>query len=105
MSKPTTVVAPDSSWLAGWWSVGGFCEGDAGETFLDNGEWGKWGVEGTWETTENNLKVTQVTRVLDTVSGDPEPIIPVEIKQGPMSNISDDAFTWMGDKMVRCPEG
>src|SRR5690606_15397778 len=39
---------PTRQWLEGWWSKGGFCEGDAGESFNADGRWGEWGVEGRW---------------------------------------------------------
>lgn len=103
--KEAVVVKANASWLAGRWSVDGFCEGDAGETFLRNGEWGKWGTDGRWEIVGDNLRVTQITRVLDTESGNPEPIIPAEIKQGRMSDLDENEFVWMGEKLVRCLEG
>lgn len=101
---PASLMRPTASWLAGWWSQDGFCEGDAGETFTSEGTWGQWGIDGRWELTGDRLKVTKITRVADTESGQPEPIDPPETQQGNVTSITKDSFVWMGRHMVRCEE-
>lgn len=95
---------PTRQWLAGWWSKGGFCEGDAGESFNADGSWGEWGVEGRWSLDDDRLTVTKVTRTMDTASGGPEAIDPPERLGGRITNVAEDAFTWRGDRWVRCAD-
>lgn len=97
-------LTPTRQWLAGWWSKGGFCEGDAGESFIADGRWGEWGVEGRWSLDDNRLTVTKVTRTMDTASGGPEAIDPPERLSGRITNVAEDAFTWRGDRWVRCAD-
>ncbi|WP_202988409.1 hypothetical protein [Sphingopyxis terrae] len=102
-------VTASAKWLAGWWSEDGFCEGDAGETFLENGDWGRWGVDGNWKLDGYVLTVTETTLVADTESGEPEPINPPVVSSGTISNITANSFDLKKGgsvlRMARCPEG
>lgn len=102
-------ITANAKWLAGWWSEDGFCEGDAGQTFLANGDWGVWGIDGVWKLEGARLTVTEKTRVMDTESGEPEPIDPPLVTIGTISNISENSFDYKIEgslsRMVRCPEG
>jgi hypothetical protein len=100
--RSTGVITPSDSWLLGWWSVDGYCEGDAGQTFAAQGRWGEWAVDGEWRLSGDRLTVTKLKRMFDTASGGPEPISPAEVLQGRMTNIQSNSFQWMGRRMVRC---
>jgi hypothetical protein len=83
-SDASARVSPQ--WLVGSWSEDGFCEGDAGETYLADQTWGDWGTEGHWSLTGDRLVVTKTMRVRDTLSEEPEPLTPAELVAGTISN-------------------
>ena len=105
-SKPLGDIT--AAWLAGWWSVDGFCEGDAGETFEVGGGWGEWGVDGVWSLQGRQLTITRRTTTLDTASGKPEQISPPLTTTGTIRNPSADSFDLDVSggvrHMVRCEE-
>lgn len=87
-------VTASPSWLAGWWSEGGFCEGDAGQTFASNGQWGEWGTEGVWSLDGDILTVTHERHVKDTASGEPEDITPPHRTSGLVTNVTKNSFVF-----------
>ena len=105
--RPPSVTL-DAKWIEGVWSEDGFCEGDAGETFLVDGVWGEWKSEGYWELTGNRLVVTKTELVRDTVSGGREEINPPERSVRLILNPSkSDYFYRDAGKMIhmqRCPD-
>lgn len=90
LPSPTSVVS--SAWLIGWWAEDGFCEGDAGQSFLRGGSWGRWGVNGSWSLTGNRLRIEERELVADTESGGPETLEPPRLISGEITKADKNSF-------------
>lgn len=92
LPSPTSVVS--SAWLIGWWAEDGFCEGDAGQSFLREGSWGRWGVNGSWSLTGNRLRIEERELIADTESGGPETLDPPRLISGEITKADKNSFVF-----------